>query len=96
MGLVHYLILAGAVLLVIAAVFPSFGSKAVAAVRQSKPNAPLRTAFKELHDIAEGLAYQRIEAEIADRRAGKLKAEIQELFAASPPPVEPEAKKSSP
>lgn len=94
MSLVHYLILAGAVLLVIVAVFPSFGSKAVAVTQPGKPNAPLRSAFQELRNAAESLAYQRLESEIAEKQAGKLKSEIQDLFAASP--VEPEAKKASP
>lgn len=88
METVHYLILGGAAALVAAILFPGFRSKAKAVVAEAiapapvaATGSPMRSAFRELHDIAEGLAYQRLEAEIADKRAGKIKAEIQEMFA---------------
>jgi len=80
MELVHYLILAGAALLVVVALFPSLGARA-ASVVQPKPAAPLRSAFQELHDLAESRAYQQIEEEISSRKAVKLKSEIMDLFA---------------
>lgn len=86
METVHYLILGGAAALVAAILFPGFRSKAKAVVSEAIAPAPsnqgpMRTAFRELHDIAEGLAYQRLETELADRKAAKLKSEIQEMFA---------------
>lgn len=86
METVHYLILGGAAALTLAILFPGFGAKAKSAVQTAvaAPPAPgnsMRTAFRELHEIAETLAYQRLEAEAADKRAGKIRAEIQEMFA---------------
>lgn len=90
METVHYLILGGAGALAAAILFPGFGARAKKTVQAaittgSAPTSATQVAFRQLRDLAEGLAYQRLEAEIADKQAGKIKAEIQEMFAFDQP-----------